>query len=61
MFFKAQTVASTQNRQVSVLKSKYSKYSASGGTISEVIKAAKIATVNTAFFLKNAVMRVLSI
>ena len=50
----AQTTANTQNKQVSVLRSKYPKYSLSGGTINEVITAAKIAMHKTAFFLINA-------
>ena len=53
MFFKAQTTASTQKRQVKVLKSKYSAYSLLGGTITLVIIAAARAIHITAFlFIK---------
>ena len=48
MFFKAQTTAKTQNKQVSVFQSKYPKYALSGGTMQEVTSAAIIATHKTA-------------
>jgi len=53
MFRRAHTVASTQNRQVRVLKSKYPAYSLSMGTIREVITAAAKATIITTFFFMN--------
>ena len=51
MFLNAQTTAKTQNKQVSVLKSKYPKYCAWGGTKNAVITAAKTAIQSTKFFL----------
>ena len=51
MFLNAPTTASTQNRQVSVFQSKYSKYCASGGTIKDVTSAARMAIHSTEFFL----------
>ena len=55
IFFNAQTTASTQNKQVNVLKSKYPKYSLSGGIIKAVISAAKKAMHITAFFLTKPI------
>lgn len=49
----APTIASTQKRQVSVLKSKYFMYSLSGGTIKEVIAAAAKAASITGFPFMN--------
>ena len=53
IFLNAHTTASTQKRQVSVLKSNYPKNSLSGGTINEVTTAAKIAMHKTTFFFKK--------
>jgi hypothetical protein len=54
MFLSAQTTARTQKRQLSVLKSKYPRYSPSGGTMKEVITAAHAAMRTTAFSLANS-------
>jgi hypothetical protein len=54
MFFRAQTTARTQKRQVRVLRSKYSKYAASGGTKKQVTRAATRAMDMVAFFFKKA-------
>jgi hypothetical protein len=56
MFFKAHTTARTQNKHVSVLKSKYPMYSLSTGTIKQVITAAINAINITAFFLANEII-----
>ena len=56
IFFKAQTTASVQNRQVSVLKSKYPRYSESGGMIKQVISASIAAIHRTALCLIKAVV-----
>ena len=53
MFLSAHTTAKTQNKQVSVLKSKYPKYSESGGMIIDVMSAAKNAITVTVFSLTN--------
>ena len=55
MFFRAQTTARTQKRQVRVLKSKYDIYSLSGLTKYEVIRAAIIAIHKTAFRFINLI------
>ncbi len=57
MSFNADTTASTQNRHVSVLKSKYDIYSLSGGIIIDVISARKKAITVTIFFLINAIKK----
>jgi hypothetical protein len=56
MFLSAQTQASVQNRQVSVFKSKYSRYCLSGGTMTAVAIASKNAIHITAFFLINSIV-----
>ena len=53
MFLNAHTTAKTQKRHESVLKSKYDRYYASGGTMNDVISAAKAAMHITALFLTN--------
>jgi len=59
MFFRAQTTARTQKRHVSVLKSKYPRYSASTGTTTDVSAAAIIAMTITAFFLTKDTISIL--
>ena len=56
MFFNAQTTASVPKRHDSVRRSKYAKYSLSGGTKNIVISAAKHAILITGFFLTNVRM-----
>ena len=59
MFLKAHTTAKTQKRQVRVLKSKYSRYSLSGGTRKDVIRAHNAATSITAFvFAKDIIFSI---
>lgn len=53
MFLNAATTASVQNRQDSVRRSKYPKYSRSGGTKKQVIAAAAIATSKTTLLFKK--------
>ena len=53
MFLKAHTTAKTQKRQVRVLRSKYPRYSESGGTIKDVTAAANKAMHKTALLLIN--------
>ena len=53
MFRSAHTTARTQKRQVNVLKSKYPRYSLSGGTINDVMIAANAAISTTAFAFTN--------
>ena len=50
MFFNAQITASVQKRQVNVLKSKYSRYFASGFTIKQDRKA-KVAAITKTMFV----------
>ena len=56
MFFSAQMTASVQNRHDSVLKSKYSMYCESGGTMIEVTAASSIAMTSTVFLLINDII-----
>ena len=53
MFLSAQTTARVKNKQDKVLKSKYEKYSLSGGTKKQVISAATAAIHKTVFFFMN--------
>ena len=54
-FLSAHTTASTQKRQVSVLKSKYPRYSLSMGTKNMVISIANRAITNTVFLFINLI------
>lgn len=56
IFFRAQTTARTQNRQESVLKSKYPIYSLSIGTKKQVMSARINAIVITVFRFINLIM-----
>lgn len=56
IFFKAQTTAKVQNKQVKVLKSKYPIYSLSGGTAKQVMTAKSAAVHKTALCFIKVVM-----
>lgn len=57
MSVSARTTASVENRQASVVKSKYPIYSPSGGTITEVTAASTAATASTGFLPMKCRMR----